>query len=719
MSNFKAILSHHRLVITVVLAAYVVVYMLLRQVYGTTVTALIALPVALIAWWSGRKVGLIALVCAVGLNALLMAVMGDKSFADGSLWVGSVFGTLVLLVFTLSLGAVHDLNEQLRQELIRRQASEQMERQRSAELAALHNASLLLTSSLELKPVLSTIMQQVTALLSAPEVHIFLYDGEKLTFGGAIWKGEERVEPLRVPREGGLTATVARTRQRQTIIDLATDPITRDRGWTGALVSVPLAVGDVVYGVMNIGFEEAREFGENELRIIQLLADQATLALRNARSYETARQYAEALEQRVIERTAELRRAKDSAEALVLGQRKVLALTYELISSPDIDTLWKRAVEKARSVLEIERCSIFIERDGFMVGTYGTNLRGETTDEHRQTFFKGERSWSRLEQVFTLDTPSWDVEYSLRQEWNGEQMTDLTPGWIAVTPIHSAYRFIGIFYNDAAISGAPLDEIKQEILAIFCSLLGSLYEHKRVEDDIRRALEREKELSELKSRFTSMISHELRTPLSTIQLSSDILKTYANRLSETATHNHVDKIQAQVKHLTNLLEDVLTFTRAEGVGLQPQLKNVDVKAFCAELSAEVQATHPSHQLIFADCPGMWIGSVDAKLLRQALLNLLLNAIKYSPSGSLVTLALERDGKDVMIKVADHGIGIPEGDLPHVFDVFYRAKNVGAAPGTGLGLALVRQIAEAHHGFVFCESRVNAGTTFTFRFSAFP
>jgi signal transduction histidine kinase len=566
--------------------------------------------------------------------------------------------------------------------------------------------------------VLTTIVEQTVSLLKPDEVHIYLYDGVSLSFGAAYWDGQPQQAPLRVPRAEGFTERIAHAGERQVIPDLQRDEIFNIRSWTGAVVGVPLSVGAKVYGVMNVGYAQPHDYGVNELHIIQLLADQAAIAIRNAREYGLARDYAAELEVRVAERTAELVRAKETAEALVLGQRKVLALTYELISSPDIDSLWKRAVEMARSVLGVERCSIFIERDNFMCGTYGTSLQGETTDEHLARFFKGERSWENLESVLALDMPAWGMEYNPRQEWDGEKWIDLPPGWVAVTPIHSAYRFIGIFYNDAGISGAPVNETQQEILSMYCSFLGSLYEHKRVEDEVRRALEREKELSELKSRFTSMISHELRTPLSTIQLSGDLLKRYSIRLSEDAINAHIDKIQAQVAHLTNLLEDVLTFTRGDGAGLQLQVRSIDLKAFCAELGTEVGLMHTSHIVTFEDCPGTWVGTVDPKLLRQALLNLLLNAIKYSPEHSRVMLSLERDGSDAVIRVSDNGIGIPETDLPHIFDVFYRARNVGAISGTGLGLALVHQIAEAHHGFVVCESQVGVGTTFTLRIPAF-
>jgi signal transduction histidine kinase len=97
---------------------------------------------------------------------------------------------------------------------------------------------------------------------------------------------------------------------------------------------------------------------------------------------------------------------------------------------------------------------------------------------------------------------------------------------------------------------------------------------------------------------------------------------------------------------------------------------------------------------------------------------MLNAVKYSPEGSAVTLTLDREGKDAIIRVIDQGIGIPEADLPRIFEVFYRAKNVDTVPGTGLGLAIVRQIAEAHHGFVFSESSAGVGTTFTLQLPVF-
>lgn len=821
-----------RILLVISLAAgYLAIYLALYRTPSIAIALLLSVPTAIVAWRYGLRAGLVAAVIGIVLNIVLVWLNEAASLSTPTVQASLLLGCIVLFFFTVAIGLVRELSEQLGGELARREQAEKVERQRSAELEAVYNASLQVTSSLELKPTLDTVLSHTAALLDAFDVHVFLYDGERLTFGTALWHGKQQDQPFQEPRRDGLTYRVARTGQRLIIGDVSSHELFAGRAWDGTIGGFPLSIGDHVYGVMNIAFDKRHQFTSSELRIIELLASQAAVAIRNAQDYQITRQHAQALEQSVAERTAELEYAKESAallannssdvilrlsadgvirqtnpafdrvfggernegqafttlfqdsaaveetlkavvaedevkqlmatarhpggnfpaelvfaplegagaeveiicnlrdvterqraeerqRALVHGLRQVLAISFELISSPDVDALWKRAVEMAREVLSVERCSIFIERGSQMCGTYGTSLTRETTDEHGNSFLKGDRTWARLEHIFALDTPTWEIVRGTRQEWDSRKMIALSDDWFAITPIHSAYRFIGILFNDTAISGAPPDDIQQEILAMYCSVLGSLYEHKRVEDDVHRALEHERELSDLKSRFTTMISHELRTPLATIQLASDLLKDYNDRLGEQARLQHINKIQGQVKHLTNLLEDALTYTKAEQVGLQIQSKPVDLQVFCTELCAEVSATNPRREITCTAEPENWTVSVDSRLMRQALMNLLSNAVKYSPEGSPVTLTLAREEQDAIISVTDRGIGVPESDLTHIFEVFYRATNVGTIPGTGLGLPLVRQIAEAHHGFVFCVSQPGVGTTFTLRIPVF-
>ncbi len=209
------------------------------------------------------------------------------------------------------------------------------ERRRGAELEALHQASLHLTSSLEQQFVLEAIIEHALKLVSADNAHIFLYDGEHLAFGAAIWAGGLQREPYAVPQPNGLTYTVAHTGEQRVIPDVDADPFFQDRQWGGAIASLPLCIGGQVRGVMNIAFEQPHVFGENELNVLKLLADQAAIAIHNAELHQKVRLHADELAA-ALERQEELDRLKDefiqnvshelrSPLALIRGYAEMLA----------------------------------------------------------------------------------------------------------------------------------------------------------------------------------------------------------------------------------------------------------------------------------------------------------------------------------------------------------------------------------------------------------
>jgi signal transduction histidine kinase len=169
------------------------------------------------------------------------------------------------------------------------------ERRRGAELEALRQASLHVTSSLELQPVLEAIIEHALRLVSADNTHIFLYDGEHLTFGAAMWAGGLQREPYAVPRPKGMTYTVARSGERVVIPDVDVHPLFRERRWGGAVAGFPLRAGDDVCGVMNIAFERPHVFTESELNVLELLADQAAIAVHNVRLHQQVREHADNL----------------------------------------------------------------------------------------------------------------------------------------------------------------------------------------------------------------------------------------------------------------------------------------------------------------------------------------------------------------------------------------------------------------------------------------
>ncbi|MGE5658528.1 MAG: ATP-binding protein [Actinomycetota bacterium] len=253
-------------------------------------------------------------------------------------------------------------------------------------------------------------------------------------------------------------------------------------------------------------------------------------------------------------------------------------------------------------------------------------------------------------------------------------------------------------------------------------------DRKQAEAEILKALVRERELSELRAKFVTMVSHEFRTPLSTIVLSSGLVESYGHKWSDEKKLVHFQRIKLAVKRMTELLEDVLVIGKAEAGKLEFQPVPMNLERFCHSLVEELQLTDAQqHPIVLNYQAGCRETEMDEKLLRHILSNLLSNAIKYSPQGSQVKLeiAVEEEvpqdsvpspffspSQWVIFRIQDQGIGIPLEDQPRIFETFQRASNVGNISGTGLGLAIVKRSVELHGGQISVASEVGAGTTFT-------
>ncbi len=242
-------------------------------------------------------------------------------------------------------------------------------------------------------------------------------------------------------------------------------------------------------------------------------------------------------------------------------------------------------------------------------------------------------------------------------------------------------------------------------------------DRKQAEADIRAALEKEKELSQLRSRFISMASHEFRTPLTIISSSASILETYNHRITEEKRQQHLQRIQNTVKHMAQLLDDVLTVNLAEIDRLAFNPESLDLVTFCRNLVEELQLSTDQHQIIFVashndQSLATFTFAIDQKLMRQILTNLLNNAIKYSPDANVINFDLIIQDSGIVFQIQDHGMGIPEEDQGQLFESFHRARNVGSIAGTGLGLAIVKRCVNLHKGNISVSSKVGEGTIFT-------
>jgi signal transduction histidine kinase len=244
-------------------------------------------------------------------------------------------------------------------------------------------------------------------------------------------------------------------------------------------------------------------------------------------------------------------------------------------------------------------------------------------------------------------------------------------------------------------------------------LESEIAERQRLEEELRNALIKEKELSELKSNIISVVSHEYRTPLATILSSSELLQHYSHKWTEEKKQLHFKRIQSSVHHLTQLISDVLLLNKAEAGKLDFNPAALNLVAFCRELVEELQLTLKTQHSISFLCLGSEMeASLDEKLLRQLLTNLLSNAIKYSPEGGNIQFDLIYENESITFRIQDRGIGIPIKDQAQLFDAFYRSSNVGTIAGTGLGLAIVKRCVDFHKGHIALESEVGVGTTFT-------
>lgn len=269
-------------------------------------------------------------------------------------------------------------------------------------------------------------------------------------------------------------------------------------------------------------------------------------------------------------------------------------------------------------------------------------------------------------------------------------------------------KLLGRFYQTSRIPLKQPDGTYDRILIV----ASDITDRKNAEEVLLRAFHQEKELGELKSRFVSMASHEFRTPLATILAAAETLSAYRPKMTESQIDHRINNIREQVEHLKNIIEDVLQLARIQAgrLDFNPTILNLD--GLCRSVIDEFESRPDvSHQLVYSCAEVLREIQLDKKLMRQIINNLVSNAIKYSPAGEKVFISLEYSNESVVLIVRDQGIGIPEGDLKHLFEPFHRAANVGAISGTGLGLSIVKEAVELHGGTIQVDSTVGVGTNF--------
>jgi signal transduction histidine kinase len=233
--------------------------------------------------------------------------------------------------------------------------------------------------------------------------------------------------------------------------------------------------------------------------------------------------------------------------------------------------------------------------------------------------------------------------------------------------------------------------------------------------ELHEALKKQQDLNKLKSRFVSTASHEFRTPLSAISFAAGSIKKYGSKMEPIMIEKKLDKIEDQIMHMTALLNDVLIVGQGEAGAVRNNPIFLNIGKFICEIIQDVyNSCNKSHEIVLIDSEQLKSSSIiiDEKLGRNIFINLIGNAIKFSPNAKKVIVKLSSEKDDITISVEDFGIGISTLELKDIFTPFTRGKNVDLIQGTGLGLAIVKEAVNVISGQIIVNSNLEKGTIFT-------
>lgn len=269
-------------------------------------------------------------------------------------------------------------------------------------------------------------------------------------------------------------------------------------------------------------------------------------------------------------------------------------------------------------------------------------------------------------------------------------------------------NFSGRFYH---VTTVPLATYKNAVRIILC-VIRDFTEQKKLEDDLTKALEKEKEIGELKSRFVMMASHEFRTPLTMILSSIFLIENTAGENYEKEKLVHTNRIKRSVNNLTVILNEFLSLEKLEQNKVEVVNADVNIPEFIQDTLSEMEILKREMQAInYRHLSDQSMSKIDHHLLWSIVTNLVSNSLKYSKAGDTIEITSEIKVDSILLTVKDPGIGIPEDEQQFIFGRFFRARNATNIEGTGLGLHIIQKYIHLLKGTITFDSRLDAGTTF--------
>lgn len=435
------------------------------------------------------------------------------------------------------------------------------------------------------------------------------------------------------------------------------DPVRRPnvRSW----LVLPLRTTQGVIGAMELCSQVNNAFDNHDIKVLTAFAERAAAALENIRLHQE-------LQQRVEQRTAELNHVRGRAEAILHHSSDSILL----VGSNHVIQQSNQAFQDTFGYLpaQIDGCTL----EAF------TDYRSQASLGHAllETFQHGVTSRVEI-QALRADGRVFSAD-------------------VMMSPIFDSHGLV--------------------VQSLVCSLR-DITERKRMEDDLRTALAKERELNQMRAQFVARASHEFRTPLAVIASASELLQHYGDRLTDEQRLEKFRNMHIEIIGMTHILDELLLISRSDSNTLSDFYpRPLNLAALVEDCIHQIEATDgAAHRIHFSATEGGEALTGDGQMLQRAITNLLMNAVQYSPAGSAITLRLSNTPEAVVLSIQDQGIGIPIDDRTRVFEAFHRGANADHLPGNGLGLVMVKRTVDLHQGTIQVESEEGKGTTFTLEF----
>ena len=571
-------------------------------------------------------------------------------------------------------------------------------------------------STFDLQPVFETLAENAVRLCEAERAMIFRVDGEVLRVSAAHnmspeMRAFQELNPIG-PGPGSCVGRVVLERRTVHIHDAQTDPEytfpAREIDPIRTLIGIPMLRAGELLGVINIVRYEVRPFTESQITLMETFADQAAIAIENAR-----------LLTELKARTAQLTRSVGELQAL--GE-----VSQTLSSTLDLETVLRTIVSRASQLAGADGCSVWEYDEGTEEFHFRAtdNLDEAVIEVSRQTpIRRGEGNMGRMAVTREpVQIPDIGQEGAYRGPLRDVLLRTGNRALLAV-PLQREDHLIGALTVNKKTPGEFSPEVI-DVLRTFAAQSALAIQNARLFREIGDKSRQLEEADRHKSEFLANMSHELRTPLNAIVGYSEMLQEDAADLGAGQFTEDLGRINSAGKHLLELINAVLDLSKIEAGKMELYLESFDVAGLVRDIAAVIQPLAAKNaNRLEVRCP-VETGAMRADLtkVRQALFNLLSNACKFTERGTIsLTVAREVvDGRDSMVfAVGDTGIGMTPEQVSRLFEAFSQADAATTRRygGTGLGLALSRRLCRVMGGDVTVESIAGRGSTFTIRLPA--